>query len=357
MEVITVFHISDLHFGSESSIRNIRDAFFDEGCTNGQNYRFGKNLRTSFWKLTSHNQDVANSLAETLNIAAPKVDALVVSGDISTDGSEESLSSGAFFLGCSDQKPGKGFECQINPPLSSRTLVVPGNHDRYRYPTPAPGGNKFDEIFYKNNKWPLGGFVHVTNIIKGDETIAFIAVDFTLPRDYMPNIRRTLEQGLIDDVIDVFGRGIVAEPTLNSLLDETDKAREKGQAVIWVTHFSPLLDCVDSKLKLINTEKLLRAANDSSIPFILSGHTHKNINCNFNGTISLTLGSSTSVCAIDNNKFSLYSFCVDSGEIVDFSGEMYSHINSESGDNPHWVIENRITISSLNCNCRSVVKD
>jgi hypothetical protein len=107
----------------------------------------------------------------------------------------------------------------------------------------------------------LGG-VQSLLLKKSDSKLALIAADFCLQRL---------------STVGYLGQGYAYQKVIAALVDETIKikASNPGVGVVWISHFPPLLD-VNIGLKLLKAERLLKAAKENGVRYVVAGHLHRN---------------------------------------------------------------------------------
>lgn len=209
-----------------------------------------------------------------------KFDAIAISGDLSDNGDPSAFKIVRDFL-FAEPDPNDDRKWIATNKLGTlkacekSVYFLPGNHDRFKIGTKKnPGSTEFDKAF--PDHWTTGiGGIEVFRVpnSSGDFKLAIICADFTLKSK--------------KDARFPFGyiaRGKVYQERLDRLWKVTEEIfLEENLPVIWMTHFVPeskktLRYIQDTRplMKLVNEERLTKAAKKLCIPIILCGHTHIN---------------------------------------------------------------------------------
>lgn len=196
-------------------------------------------------------------------------DALLVSGDIATTGSDADLKTAASLFEAPTTTA--GFLTRQNAPtlhaLQNKIALIPGNHDRFGPATPgalgySPGSKNFERFFGRFWNAPHGAR-ELQAIGKDGTTLVLIGADFTLQS-------ADLGRGVVGHL----GQGRAYRDCLTALRGLTHDARTRypKAVVVWVIHFDPLL--IDGSCALLDAGDFVDAAEREGIPAVLSGHTH-----------------------------------------------------------------------------------
>ena len=216
----------------------------------------------------THDAAALVGLADYVHRHAEMLDAIVVTGDLSTSARDEDLSLAAayFVRGVSADPPWEQVLADVTVPVG----LIPGNHDRiggsYWLPRLC---KRFDRYFH--GQWSgAQGAAEILQIPQSDPRIVVLGADFSR--------RSTLDMQLCR-----FGSGRVHDDVLESLSDQTLSAKRRypRALVLWLTHFTPatLLFSGSHKtpkhLILDRDARVLEAARACGVHSILSGHGHK----------------------------------------------------------------------------------
>ncbi|MGJ0506070.1 MAG: metallophosphoesterase family protein [Methylocystis sp.] len=268
MDTFKFIHISDLHIGSDPGRLHVWD--YLRVVAHEKGYKGVPGLVSdSFYKPTSHDDDIAHKLARFIFENQEDVDLLLVSGDIARTGVPADLSAAlAYFEGKhSHQVPFQTGERM--PTLAGAGLslfLLPGNHDRYANDLGVPAGNHFDAIF--GRYWDTGIRGTKTALLRhsdADDHLAFIAADFSL---------RSESECIGVPWFSRWGQGMAGEDTLEELVEKTKDHHEKGHGVVWVCHFPPT-EPAEFTLRLNRWSSVISAAKECGVEHIFSGHLHR----------------------------------------------------------------------------------
>jgi predicted phosphodiesterase len=250
-----VLHASDLHLAKVPDRRGF-PGWLDP-----------RRLSPPTW-LASHGSSHPEALARF--VFEKKPDLVLITGDIATSGAPKNLSVASEFI---DSQPGSTyFNAKRSPRPTLATAnraLVPGNHDRFGAHFPyLPNNQAFEGKF--GHYWPRSkSRVHTLAVLRhptDSACLAVIGADFSLRKRSDANRR----------FVGYLGQGKVYDSTLTSLKAETKRVRKQFApvAVLWVVHFAPKFPKVDQYLDLIDGSKLLSAAKELEVQYILCGHTH-----------------------------------------------------------------------------------
>lgn len=208
------------------------------------------------------------AIAEFLSNHRNNADLILITGDITDDGLQHNLDEAYRYIttpatdGWFVRRP------RFAPTLDSRRqsgppfFIMPGNHDRFRGPLRWPGGTAFDVTFGKYWHQGLSGVQSMVLPPKEAAKLALIAADFCLTNPA---------------ATPYFGQGRANPHVVAAMVEETRaiKAADPNVGIVWISHFPPLLD-VEHHSKLWGAKKLLRAARDNNVKYVISGHLHRN---------------------------------------------------------------------------------
>jgi predicted phosphodiesterase len=271
MALFRLLHLSDLHISGEANRYSLVDSYSPIRSTIKSLFRVQNPL-----KIPSHDSRAARALASQLDQDKDKYDAILISGDLATTGSEEDIKAAHDYLhgklwhtkNLIDEIPKI---CNVAP-----VIWMPGNHDRYKGKSFKPGCKRFESPNFFGGRWradgqfktDLGvhdGPVHSYHLKKDDTYLSIICADFTY-KESKSDLRGNH-----------IGQGYVTDDVIYELERVTNESRNqfKNTAIVWVSHFPPKFPRVAISLKLVKEEKLLKLAEKLDIPFIFSGHTHE----------------------------------------------------------------------------------
>ncbi len=239
------------------------------------------------------------------------LDAILISGDLAAVGSRPSLERALSFVESTNNSDyWNGLATLKSSGL--RTVLLPGNHDRYRRGL-LPGGTAFEDVF--SNYWQ-GDAVRVEYFGKPEgDGLAIIFADFSL---------ESLEPGFL-------GQGRAHEETVAKLKLLTEKTR-KNYAVLWVFHFPPG-DNVKRALRLKEWRRVVAAAKRCGVNQLVAGHVHETIFYSLtSGSAQLRIACAGAtfltqryklIPARSENSFSLLGIEVKDNQIVEFCATPY----------------------------------
>lgn len=208
---------------------------------------------------------LANAAAQAAQILARRVglDAILVTGDLATTGLRRDLRTALEFIASEPRSPEEWRNEHNRPTLQAAgvpILVMPGNHDRYRYFAGLPGGTAFDEEFADGGYWTKEQGIQTWPV--GDD-LAIVACDLTLSStEIWP--------------WNLWGKGRVYPDRLERLVEESRRLRSSApdRAVLWAVHFPPRFKDVPWYLELMDEHLLVEAAHSACVSHLLCGHTH-----------------------------------------------------------------------------------
>lgn len=224
--------------------------------------------------------DVALSLLRDLSKKMSRTDALIVTGDLATTGADADLAVARdYFSGRIPVNWNPGEECPSLLEGDGVIITLPGNHDRYEGVALLPGGTRFEQHFGVSwdfeKGWSYDAYsvigasrVKVCTLEKDNVGLGIVLADLSL-----------LNAHAAEGAWGWVGQGAVS--CIDEMMQATKLIREEAQdagigvAVIWAVHFPPSFPGNDEKLRLLNEDVLIAAAENLGIPLILAGHTHQ----------------------------------------------------------------------------------
>jgi len=261
--LLTMLHVSDLHFVAELT---------EEGRR-----LWGKQF------VRSHSFAKIYALAQTLydlQRTGTQIDITMVTGDISTDGSKESLQTALNFIGEADiHRQGRLISKGLAAPAGKR-VVIPGNHDRYStglIPIQT-GSTNLEDVFHAPQKYPYAmGFPGKAS--ENEASVILFVFDSTLP-DWTdaPIISRIAQGKVLDAECDWLvsqSHEIARKNMVETYHGRQLNCTEATPRVALLHHHPIQVQVSDSKLtRLRNGEKFVEACFRAKINLVLFGHEH-----------------------------------------------------------------------------------
>lgn len=306
-------HLSDLHFAKNSNrppFSISQRQYLEE--------RIDYALEEGFFA-GGHSRAKSRELALFVRTEFRDVDAIIVTGDIATTGEYFDLQAALeFFEGdAEDENP---VDVSLRT-FKDKIILLPGNHDRYKQcPVDKkklefnenksifdpirnfwekfkniknlrnifflPGNKSFNEVFksYWKNK------VSSRIFMKENASVGIFTADFTL---------RDIEDCTSPRYLNMLAQGKVHDKVLQELIEKTklytDTKDLNKKIIIWAIHFPPQFPTLvynpsksfiqncriqaewlvkKSTSQLLDSEKLISAAKECEVSFILTGHLH-----------------------------------------------------------------------------------
>lgn len=198
-------------------------------------------------------------------IQSEDFDAMLITGDVACDGSEENQAAAR-----------KAIDALVALQPHVPFALMPGNHDRYG-PDMAPGGTVFDQHF---GAWWTAGAKRMQVLLAlpspAAPQVVVLGADFTLGAG---------DRG--DTNLGNLGEGRVLTAVTEALEAETKAWQGKGVAVAWASHFPPRFAAevngpicvpppnVSTQIKLLQPDFLIDAAIRAGVKHLFCGHTHR----------------------------------------------------------------------------------
>lgn len=298
---INIFHISDLHLATTPFRKEL---LYVGALFEADSYKrfLEKDLAASFDSV------VVSAVSDFVNKNRNSIDAILITGDISTTGRKCDLQEALDIVTGNGEYKGLAKLTKLrNPcfefPSSIPLHLLPGNHDRYdtdgRFY--SPGSKNFHDVF--KSVWDED--VRVEKIDKGDFSVGLILADFSLTTAQ----EAAISYDLLSQLKEIFGydsatvlqrlagfaQGKVHKTVLYQLITKTAEFienagnRNKKPFIIWAIHFPPRFPrsrtfnpfkrlrnkIKDEYKKLIDEDKLIYAAERLGVNAIFAGHTHQ----------------------------------------------------------------------------------
>lgn len=242
----TVFIASDLHL-------------FSNNLISPDNKIYVKENFTSDGRIQEYDYELVNELIEEVNLEKP--DYLILTGDLSFNGEKDSHLELANLL---------------NKIETTKTLVIPGNHDLFSancvsvlgdksQKTKSLGWNEFREIY--------SSFGYKDAYSYDDNSLSYI---YKLSEDKWAIMLDTTQSKYNE----VYGYNIVGgyveEPTMTWLENNLKYAKENNISVISFTHHNLLVhnELFKSRYTITNYEEVLALYSRYNVNLNFSGHLH-----------------------------------------------------------------------------------
>jgi 3',5'-cyclic AMP phosphodiesterase CpdA len=267
-----IAHISDLHLAERPGEAGLSErseswrvacAFFP-GLIKG-NYRP--------W-MTSYHPIYLAALTRALRgdsyFNSKPYDGYIFSGDLATTGLAEDMAVAAAYL---HGRPMHHIAVKQRLKLpNAKTVLVPGNHDRYCGNKLWPTSAEFERGTHFGAEWsidnpthsPVRSTVSHSIILKDGAQLGVVCGDFSYTSENSPRFS-----------IGYLGGGCVEDHIVDEMTKRTAFLRDAGVPSIWVVHHAPISKGTKLLLKLKNAHKLGDAALDAGVRYILCGHTHR----------------------------------------------------------------------------------
>lgn len=284
MATFRLGHISDLHFSQTSDRLNPVDGPDTNSSLtvsiaalaalmNGKGFRYPSTFKI----------DVALGLLNGISESFRDLDALVVTGDLATTGSDEDLIVAKnYFMGSVPPEWNPVGEVpSLQDELGPQVICLPGNHDRYEGTAHKPSYGAFERHFgldwdtVNNGKtYSIAGAdsrVKVAVPTKGDSALVMVLADLSL-QDYWSS----------EGATGWLGQGKALPQVVRDMQRSTRVAvaaakREgiKNVAPVWAVHFPPHFPDLTKKLKLLDPDELVDGARNCGVDILIAGHTHR----------------------------------------------------------------------------------
>lgn len=268
MACFRLFHLSDLHIAVKENVLGGLDYLYQNQFPDS---------RVRWLEASSWNKGLGDAVLALAARNRSLLDAVLVSGDLATTGSDANLARAFGFITTLQTVVAWPSGPASDPASPDRRLILfPGNHDRFGWHLNLPGNQQFDTVF--NRYWTPPrppGQVQTTVLEKDGEELAIVQADFSLKRRH--------HAGLLS--LNYLGQGKVYQEVLQELVQETRDQRTnpstgQGRAIVWAIHFPPKFPTITEPLRLLDEENLLaevqKLVQDLSLPHLdlFAGHTH-----------------------------------------------------------------------------------
>jgi len=262
MDSIRILHASDLHIARKEGIKSLIEP------------RSARQVLKSIKDralATSYDASILQSFADFVR-AQRSLDAILLTGDIATTGSYEDLiAAHRFVRGTTTPWFSGSFRIFSEPSLAGSEVplwLLPGNHDRFipnKLVGFAPGSREFHDVF--QGMWDNDVRTYQT-ISRGDCSVTIIGADLSL--------RNLRDCGF--KPWNMYAQGSARPDIVESLEEATAQARKASDSrntlVLWAIHFPPKYPGLSPRMKLLQSDAIIAAANRSGVRAVLTGHTH-----------------------------------------------------------------------------------
>lgn len=266
-----IAHVSDLHLaerpgeeGVNQQLEKWRVAFaFALGLFNGK-YR----PSTTSYDLR-YLEALTRALQGSSYYNSIPYDGYIFSGDLATTGLVEDMAVAAAYL---HGRPMHQISSKKRLRLpSAKTVLAPGNHDRYCGVRLLPASAEFERGTHFGEDWSIGKPSHspvrstVSHnvLMKDGAQLGVVCGDFSYTPENCPRF-----------AVQYLGGGCVEDSVVNEMMLRTSVLQDQGIPCIWVAHHAPISKGTGLFLRLKNAHKLGDAALDAGVRYILCGHTH-----------------------------------------------------------------------------------
>lgn len=315
MHTFSICHISDLHFGTRPNQFGIFD--------NLQNL-----FTASDWSFfASHDSTKAEIFSQWLYRNQRQLDAVLITGDLATTGSQSDLKNAHAFV--DNNAANRWLGTNGNPTLRiaqdnqaravPEIFLIPGNHDRYQDDRlRSPGCINFDNIFkqYWPAKWSAHRLALLTDPGNSRDRLMIIGADLSLQ-----NAKQATA------ILGRYGQGFAEQGTIDELVRLTCAAHSQLTAVAWAVHFPPNFQGIKDNLRLVDEHMLVTAAQTAGVSHLFCGHTHQTRIYRISTQGTQVVHCAPSLCQVNKNNqngFLLHRITVSNGTICKVRSFAYS---------------------------------
>lgn len=197
-------------------------------------------------------------------------DGYIFSGDLATTGMTPDMAVAAAYLNGRPMHQVSAKHLLLALP-SARTVLVPGNHDRYYGAKLKPESVEFERGSHFGGSWRIKetkdasvrSFVNHSILHKNGAKLGVVCGDFSYTPENAPAFFGSY-----------IGGGCVEDSTVNEMIRRTLLLQSGGVPCIWVAHHAPIPTGFNPFLRLKDARKLGDGALETGIRTILCGHTH-----------------------------------------------------------------------------------
>ncbi|MGE3821041.1 MAG: metallophosphoesterase [Isosphaeraceae bacterium] len=290
MYTFQILHLSDLHIGVKPNVLGWPHVRRPEGNPLG---------KVSPLAYGSWSPEIYRCLLdEVVSPCREVLDAVLVTGDLATDGRAADLAWAEFQIAELVKKlAGPRLTREGLTQSRDRVLIMPGNHDRYDGWFGRAGGTRFERVFTRfwpetpqppvvQDRWrrfrelkrrvfspgrrprrTQTWLLECEGPSEGSspDRLAIVAADFTLQRSR--DASKTPMAHL--------GQGKAYLHVIDQLKHATRAVSFETRAIVWAVHFPPEFEKNDPLLALLDDGALIDAAVELDVEHIFCGHTHE----------------------------------------------------------------------------------
>ncbi|MGN1095652.1 MAG: metallophosphoesterase family protein, partial [Eubacteriales bacterium] len=296
----TIFIASDLHLYSENLVSSDNKTYIKENFS-------------SDGRVQEYDYELIRALVDEVNEKKPEF--LVITGDLSYNGEEDSHAEVAKLLG--------GIE-------ETKVLVIPGNHDLYSLTAFSAKDDKatyIDSIDQKKFREIYADFGYTGAYSYDEHSLSYI---YELSEDkWALMLDTTLSEYNEENGFNIVG-GFLDEPTMRWLEENLRYAKENGISVVSFSHHNLLVhnELFKSTCTLNNYEALLELYAKYNVSLNFSGHLHiQSIKSESVGESKIYDVSSSSLLDYGNRygRLDIYDNCYSYEScLLDFADRDYS---------------------------------
>jgi predicted phosphodiesterase len=269
------------------------------------------------------------------------IDLLVLTGDLATTGQSTDLEEAKRWLTVDSTWLSRLRMDKQMPPVRKgvNTLLMPGNHDRYKDGVGSAGGLLFDQLF--RDYWPK--LPSMTNRVSWEaigsgESLIVVAADFSLRSNHDIGVKEYKRFSRL------LGRGYCHQDVLLELVNTTEQLKKKYQsaAIVWALHF-PIGNVDDDALALVDWVAARDAALKLGIRVVLAGHLHQHKNLEHGDVKVLVSGSCCAVDFEDQLSFAFIEINTNGSEIsnlkrtkIEFVGNTFRYADDRFTERFSW---------------------
>lgn len=262
-------HASDLHLAQRPGHRGVSDlsskwrklALVLQAAAG----RDARDIMSTY--STKQLRALLRSLRGLSRFSRGEYDGIIITGDLATTGLAADMRSARNVL---DGSGIGGLDLRMVGALPpERTVLLPGNHDRYAGRWLSPHSAQFEMGAHFGSNWCTHSPIHsdsrsqLNSVVLPEKNGVHLAVV-------------TADLALIStplNLLNAWGCGLAHASVLSEMVAQTQAHTSAGIAVIWAMHFPPVPG-VPWHLALTKDSAVGDAARSAGVEVILAGHTH-----------------------------------------------------------------------------------